>query len=92
MNTRVRSAVTAMFLISFLRKAFIKTESQTLRVDCYYTIDLKTLKQYMAYNVSELAKYTRQKEKRTTTIFPLRYPFNIKMLIVMKYSFLIKYY
>ena len=36
--------------------------------------------------------YTRQKKKRTTTIFPLRSPFNVKMLIVMKYSFLIKFY
>ena len=34
--------------------------------------------------------YTRQKKKRTTTIFPLRSPFDTKMLIVMKYSFLIK--
>ena len=25
-------------------------------------------------------KYTRQKKKRTTTIFPLRSPFNMKML------------
>ena len=30
------------------------------------------------------------KKKRTTTIFPLRSPYNMKMLIVMKYSFLIK--
>ena len=29
------------------------------------------------------------KKKRTTTIFPLRSPFNTKMLIVMKYSFFI---
>ena len=32
-----------------------------------------------------------KKKKRTTTIFPLRSPFNTKMLIVMKYSFLIKF-
>ena len=31
-----------------------------------------------------------KKKKRTTTIFPLRSPFNTKMLIVMKYLFLIK--
>ena len=37
-------------------------------------------------------KYTQQKKKRTTTIFPLRSPYNTKMLIVMKYSFLIKFY
>ena len=36
--------------------------------------------------------YTRQKKKRTTTIFPLSSPFNMKMLIAMKYSFLIKSY
>ena len=36
--------------------------------------------------------YTRQKKKRTTTIFPLSSPFNMKMLINMKYSFLIKSY
>ena len=35
--------------------------------------------------------YTGQKKKRTTTIFPLRSPFNTKMLIAMKYSFLIKF-
>ena len=35
-------------------------------------------------------KYTQQKKKRTTTRFPLRAPFNTKVLIVMKYSFLIK--
>ena len=32
------------------------------------------------------------KKKRTTTIFPLSSPLNTKMLIVMKYSFLIKSY
>ena len=32
---------------------------------------------------------TRQKQKRTTTIFPFRSPFNTKILIVMKDSFLI---
>ena len=32
------------------------------------------------------------KKKRTTTIFPLSSPFNMKMLIVMKYLFLIKSY
>ena len=32
-----------------------------------------------------------KKKKRTTTFFPLRSPFNTKMLIVMKYSFLIKF-
>ena len=36
--------------------------------------------------------YTQQKKKRTTTIFPLRSPYNTKMLIVMKYSFLIQFY
>ena len=36
--------------------------------------------------------YTRQKKKRTTTIFPLRSPFNTKMLIIMTYLFLIKIY
>ena len=36
--------------------------------------------------------YTRQKKKRTTTIFPLRSPFNTKILIVMIYSFMIKSY
>ena len=36
--------------------------------------------------------YTQKKKKRTTTIFPLRSPLNTKMLIVMKYSFLIKSY
>ena len=36
--------------------------------------------------------YTRQKKKHTTTIFPLRSPFNSNMLIVMTYSFLIKIY
>ena len=36
---------------------------------------------------SMLCVYTRQKKKRTTTIFPLRSPFNTKMLIIMKYSF-----
>ena len=39
-----------------------------------------------------ILQYTRQKKKHTTTIFPLRSPFNTKMLIVMKYSFLIKFY
>ena len=38
------------------------------------------------------SNYTRQKKKRTTTIFPLRSPFDTKMLNIMKYSFLIKYY
>ena len=33
--------------------------------------------------------YTKQKKKRTATIIPLRCPFNSKMLINMKYSFLI---
>ena len=37
-------------------------------------------------------RYTRQKKKRTTTIFSLSSPFNMKMLIAMKYSFLIKSY
>ena len=41
---------------------------------------------------SFLYYYTRQKKKRTTTVFPFRSPFNTKMLIVMKYSFLIKFY
>ena len=36
-------------------------------------------------------KYTRQKTKRTTTIFPLRSPFNTKMLIVMNCLLLIKF-
>ena len=36
--------------------------------------------------------YTQQKKKRTTEIFPLTSPFNTKMLIVTKYSFLIKSY
>ena len=30
-------------------------------------------------------------KKRTSTIFPFRSPFNAKMIIVMKYSFLIKF-
>ena len=36
--------------------------------------------------------YTQQKKKRTTTIFPFRSPFKTKMLIVIKYSSLIKFY
>ena len=36
--------------------------------------------------------YTRQKKKRTTTIFPFRSPLKTKMLIVLNYSFLIKSY
>ena len=32
--------------------------------------------------------YTRQKKKRTSTIFPFRSTFNTKLFIVMKYSFL----
>ena len=43
--------------------------------------------QPVAYNI-----YTRQIKKRTSTIFPFRSPFKTKMLIVMKYSFLIKSY
>ena len=46
--------------------------------------------QHLRYSLP--AKYTRPKKKRTTAIFPLRSPFNKKMLIVMKYSFLIKSY
>ena len=39
-----------------------------------------------------LQKYTQQKKKRTTMIFPLRSPYNTKMLIVMKDSFQNKFY
>ena len=53
---------------------------------------LLTLKEHPNLGSILFATYTRQKKKRTTTIFPLRSPFNTKMLIIMKYSFLIKFY
>ena len=52
---------------------------------------IKIYKHYHFHSNTK-AVYTQQKKKRTTTTFPFRHPFNKKMLIVMKYSFLIKFY
>ena len=52
----------------------------------------KTYIQRYYWNRPNIPKLYPTKKKRTTTIFPFASPFNTKMLIVMKYSFLINFY
>ena len=72
------------------REPFVTTVTASTIDDNFPNISSKLLKFHtLTYYIQ---KSTRQKKKRTTTIFPLRSPFNTKMLIVIKYSFLIKSY
>ena len=58
----------------------------------YYEIRLSDIAKSIFQNVAELINIYSTKKKHNSKIFPLSFPFNAKMLIVIKYLFLIQSY